>query len=75
MTIDDRLEALTQTVELLAQMHGQTETSMSQIGKTMNALAEAQVETEKRLSRLGRYAILIARDHEARLSALENGDE
>jgi hypothetical protein len=68
MTIDERLEALAQTVELLGHMQIQTE-------KTVGALAEAHAETEKVVGRLGRYAILIARDHEARLSALEEGDE
>ena len=74
MTIDERLEALAQTVELLGHMQIQTEKNIGQIDKTMKALAEAHAETEKIVGRLGRYAILIARDHEARLSALEEDD-
>jgi hypothetical protein len=72
MNIDERLEALTQTLELTTRMHIDFEKTTE---KSIKALTEAHAETEKTVNRLGRYAILIARDHEARLAALENGDE
>lgn len=75
MTIDERLEALAQTVELMAHMQGQTEKTVASLAGKIEKVAEAHAETEKIVSRLGRYAMLIARDYEARLSALEGGDE
>jgi hypothetical protein len=56
-------------------MQGQTEKTVDALAGNIEKLAEAHAETEKIVSRLGRYAILIARDPEARLSALEDGDE
>ena len=52
--IDQRLEALTHSVELIAKM---------------------QLKTEKEIKRLGRYVRMIVLDHEARLLALEGGQE
>jgi hypothetical protein len=67
-TIDQRLEALTHSVELLAGMH--------------KDLLKAQVETEKSLTRMERglnrmrrYALQIALDHEMRLSKLEEEED
>jgi len=60
MTIDERLEALTHSVELIAQMQIKTE--------------EAQLKTEKEIRKLGRYMRAIVLDHEARLLALEKND-
>ncbi len=76
MTIDQRLEALTQTMELLAHMQLENEKQrILDVAKTEDSfrkLAEAQAKTEKTVNRIGRYAILIARDHETRLAALED---
>jgi hypothetical protein len=52
MTIDGRLEALTHSVELIAQMQLKTE--------------EMQLKTQKEIRRLGRFVRLIVMDHEAR---------
>ena len=61
MTIDERLEALTHSVELIAQMHIRSE--------------ESQLKTEKEIRKLGRFVRAIVLDHEARLLALEKNDE
>jgi hypothetical protein len=71
VTIDERLEALTQTVELMAHMQIETE---KKFGAAITAVSEAQAKTERTVNRLGRYAMLIARDHEARLAALESDE-
>ena len=63
MNIDERLDALTHSVELLAAMRKDNE-------KRMDA-------TDKQIKRLGKYIHTIAGlvlDHDARLRALE-GDE
>jgi hypothetical protein len=85
LTIDERLEALTQTVELLGHMQVEGERQRAlDLAKTEDALrrvAEAQAKTEKTVERvgvmvrrMGRYAMLVARDHETRLAALEEKD-
>jgi hypothetical protein len=61
MTIDERLEALTHSVELIAQMQIKSE--------------ESQLKTEKEIRKLGRFVRAIVLDHEARLLALEKTDE
>ena len=61
MTIDERLEALTHSVELIAQMQIKSE--------------ESQLKTEKEIRKLGRFVRAIVLDHEARLLALEKNDE
>lgn len=78
MTIDERLEALTQTMELLALSHKslieaqtRTDATLNTLEGTLKTLAEAQIKADQRVDRIGRYAILVARDHEARLAALE----
>lgn len=61
MNIDERLEALTHSVELIAQMQIKSE--------------ESQLKTEKEIRKLGRFVRAIVLDHEARLLALEKNDE
>jgi hypothetical protein len=79
LTIDERLEALTQTVELLGHMQVEGERQRAlDLAKTEDALrrvAEAQAKTEQTVNRMGRFAMVIARDHETRLAALEEGDD
>jgi peptidoglycan hydrolase CwlO-like protein len=60
-TIDERLEALTHSVELIASMQQQTEREIQQ--------------TQRQIKSLGRLVRTIAVDHENRLSALEGGAE
>jgi len=78
LTIDERLEALTQTMGLLAHMRLENEKQrildVAKTEESFRRLAEAQAKTEKTVNRLGRYAMLIARDHETRLAALEAED-
>lgn len=59
-SIEDRLEAITHTLELVSQMQLKSE--------------ERQAKTDKQIKRLGRYIRIIVMDHEQRLAALE-GDE
>ncbi|HTV56157.1 MAG TPA: hypothetical protein VMI06_14735 [Terriglobia bacterium] len=66
MTIDERLEALAHSVELLAEYHRGIET--------------AQRQTQKEIRRLARFARAILADRETRLLKLEaeedeDGDE
>jgi len=61
MSIDERLEALTHSVELLAGMHRDTESEIRR--------------TQKEIRRLGRYVRMIAIDHEGRLLRLEGEEE
>jgi hypothetical protein len=68
MNIDERLEALAQTVLLLAQMHKDNEKQR----------VASQQATDKELRRLGRYIHTVAGlvlDHDERLRTLEGEDE
>jgi hypothetical protein len=68
MNLDERLEALTQSVEPLATMHKDNE-------KLMRETHEA---TQKELLRLGRYIHNVSElilDHETRLRNLEGDNE
>jgi hypothetical protein len=72
MTIDERIEALTQSVELLATLHKDTE-------KNMQALAAAQTEQRKdflRMQRhLSRFELIMlgwGENYEERLQKLED---
>jgi hypothetical protein len=78
MTIDERLEALTQSLELMAGLHRETEVSvgrlsdaLAKIGENQAKLETSQAKTEKMLRGFGRFAMAIARDHEKRLFDLE----
>jgi uncharacterized protein (DUF924 family) len=68
MTIDERLEALTHSVELLAGMQIETE-------KRVQSIASSHEQTEKVIRRFGRFAMAITLDHESRITNLELGDE
>ena len=61
MTIDERLEALTQRLEGLTQ--------------SVELIAQMQIKTEKEIRTLGRFVRTIVLDHESRLLALEKADE
>jgi len=61
MTIEERLEAITQRLDGLTQ--------------SVELLSRMQIKTEKEIRRLGRYVRIIVMDHEARLAALEGEDE
>jgi hypothetical protein len=65
MTIDERLEALAQTVELLTQMHRDSERANAE---KFAILAERTVQLMDTMSRLGR----IIEIHEDRLDAHED---
>jgi hypothetical protein len=64
MTIDERIEAIAQQVELLGGMQLKTEEHLQL------AIEELQ-KTNRGLNRLRKYALLIASDHEARIAGLE----
>jgi hypothetical protein len=70
-SIDERLEAVTHTLELVAQMQQRTES-------VVNSLAEAQAKTDRAMSRLERVMSRLAVftiDHEQRLQSLEGAQE
>lgn len=75
MSIDERLGALTQTVELLGHMQIENEKRLEKLSTVVETIAVAQVNMAETIRRMGRYAMVIARDHEARRSALEIDDE
>jgi hypothetical protein len=63
MTVDERIEALTQSLELLASLHrdreetsakrsAETDEKMAQLADTMNQLGTIVIAHEKRLDRL-----------------------
>ncbi|MCL4854335.1 MAG: hypothetical protein KJZ78_23495 [Bryobacteraceae bacterium] len=52
MNIDERLEALVQTVEIIAGMQRETERRMAQLTETMNRLANIVIRHEERLDQL-----------------------
>jgi len=81
MTIDERLEklterheALTQTVELIAGMQLQTEKAMTALARAQTALAKAQARTEKGMAAMQdaiRRLTRTADNHKKRLRRLE----
>jgi ribosome-interacting GTPase 1 len=71
MTIDERLEVLAQTVELLVGMQKDTNTHLSKLDEAIAQLKESQIKTEQMVRSMGRYAMLIAREHDLRISLLE----
>jgi peptidoglycan hydrolase CwlO-like protein len=68
MTIDERIEALTQSVELLSQMHQDNE-------KRYNLMFERLVKMDERLLAMNERLVDIAEDHERRIRGLENNGE
>ena len=87
MDIDKRLEALAQTVELLASMQIETEKQMTRLAKTMDEAANRtsllEKETAARTDRLDRAMATLAdgmalltrmtMDHSERIEKLEGG--
>lgn len=65
MTIDERLEALTYSVELLAQMHSDNERKYQQRFERNEALIERIVAVQETLG-------AIASDHSERIKRLES---
>jgi hypothetical protein len=52
MTIDERLEALTQSVELLASLHRDNESRLGQLMETMTRLGNIVIAHEARIEKL-----------------------
>ena len=89
MDIDQRLEALTHTVELLAGMQLKTEEAQLKTEEAQRRTEEAQRRTEEHLIRVDRqidkmvqenratrrFFARIAADHELRLQAIEGLDQ
>jgi hypothetical protein len=65
MTLDERIEALTQSVELLSQMHQDNE-------KRYDRMFERLVDMNSILIDMDRRLIDIAGDHEDRIRRLED---
>lgn len=64
MTIDERIEALTQSVELLAQMHRDNERKYEERFTRLESLAERIVDVQASLAN-------IVTNHDGRLPRLE----
>jgi hypothetical protein len=74
MNIDERIEALTQSVELLAAMHKDNEKSMVEMREAIKHLATEHVRLGEIVNQIGlatENLIMIAHDHETRVTALE----
>ena len=74
MNIDERLEALTHTVELLAGMQIETEKHMAQLADSVTQLAARTSRLEESMVTLTEGMTLLARiaiDHTERLERLE----
>ena len=82
MTVDERMEALTHTVEQIAGLQQKGEERLLRIDErlegltqTVELLGQMQIKTEKEIRKLGRHVRTIVLDHEARLLALEGEKE
>ena len=82
MTVDERMDALTRTVEQIAGLQQKGEERLVRIEErfegltqTVEVLGQMQTKTEKEIRKLGRYIRTIVLDHEARLLALEGEEE
>jgi hypothetical protein len=74
MNIDDRLEALTQTVELLAAMHKDNESRMQKFSEAIANLGKKNTRLESLVTDIaeGTARLLrVAENHEQRISHLE----
>ena len=67
MNLDERLEALTHSVELLASMQRDTESRIAQLAKNQKRLEQLATEIAEGTARLLR----IVESHEQRISDLE----
>ncbi|MGA3024339.1 MAG: hypothetical protein ABSF98_06185 [Bryobacteraceae bacterium] len=72
MTIDERLEALTQTVEPLATMHRDNEAAMTRFETTMTRFAQGVNDSVTRLTRIIEAHDIVLDEHEERLKDLED---
>jgi hypothetical protein len=70
-TIDERLDALTHTAELLAGMQIETEKLVQTLLKAQTRTEQSLTRMEQGLNRLRKYASIIAHDHEVRIQLLE----
>jgi hypothetical protein len=68
VTIDERIEALTQSVDLLAHMHQDKE-------KRYNLMFERLASMNERLISMNERLVDIAEDREGRIRRLENNGE
>jgi uncharacterized protein YecA (UPF0149 family) len=74
-TIDERLDALTQSVELLASLHHDNEQKIAGYFSKTN---EEFTETEKQIRQLSNFIHAVSQmvlDHEERLKSIEDGEK
>jgi uncharacterized protein YecA (UPF0149 family) len=74
-TIDERLDALTQSVELLASLHRDNEQKIAGYFSKTN---EEFTETEKQIRQLSNFIRAVSQmvlDHEERLKSIEDGEK
>ena len=70
MNIDERIEALTQSVELLASMHKDNEKKMNEFASKHADLEGLVIQIAEGVTAL----IQVANDHQRRISDLEDGN-
>lgn len=74
MTLDERIEALTQSVELLASMHKDTETRFGQLASAAEKNEQRTGQLMDTMNRVGRILEIHDAgidDHEQRIGRLE----
>jgi chromosome segregation ATPase len=74
MTIEEKLEALTQTVELLAGMQKTNEEQIAKLTGSVFQLLEHAEQTQDAISKLGHNSNVMfdaLQNHESRISTLE----
>ncbi len=71
MTIDERLEALTQSVESIATMHRDNEAALTRFETTITRFAQGVNDSVTRLTRILEAHDIVLDDHAERLRNLE----
>lgn len=73
MTLDERIQALTESVELLAAMHRETEKRLTESDGRLTAAVTDIKDVINRMGRILEHHDLSIDDHEDRIDRLERG--
>lgn len=72
-TIEQRLEAITQTLELVAGMQLATDRKLDRVAIELEQLSKLAAQTNKDLGHLTALSKIVFTSHEARIKKLEKG--
>lgn len=73
-TVDERIAAIAQSLELLSGMQVKTEERAEALTHSVELLAGMVMKTEKQIFRLGKWIRVLVIDHETRILDLEGGE-